>query len=183
MTQTDAAASAGERDTAKQPSTAWQTGVGLAIVLAALVLALGAWQVPVPTPVEDGGARLVPGLCAAVLCVCGGWLVWEARHGGWRNASALSGGLHLQVTPWVWVSAGLLLSALLIRHSGFVLAGALCYVLALQGLRLAAQPDGRLHGARLAADVLIGLVLAVLVYLLFTRVLGIALPAGWLAWM
>ncbi len=174
-----------DNETAMQAQTShvWQMGVGGAIVLAALVLAWGAWQIPAQMAQTDGGAALLPSLCAAALLLCGGWLVWEARHGGWRNMAASAGQGQLQITPWVWVSAGVLLGALLMRHSGFVLAAALCYVLALQGLRRAAQPDLRLSGKRVLADVLAGLVCAALVYVLFVRVLGVSLPAGWLPWM
>lgn len=171
-----------EERMAQRPSRAWQTCVGVAIVLAAVCLAWGTWQIPAQIGAEDGGARLMPGLCAAVLLLCGVWLLWEARHGGWRNAAALSGHAGLQVMPWVWVSAGLLLSTLLLRHSGFVLAAALCYALAVQGLRLAAQPQWRIEGKRLAVDVCVGLVLAAVVYAVFTEVWGVALPAGWLSW-
>lgn len=167
----------------RQTCHVWQMGAGGAIVLAALALAWGAWRIPAQTAQNDGGAALLPTLCAAALLLCGGWLVWDARHGGWRNMAASAGQGQLQITPWVWVSAGMLLGALLIRHSGFVLAAALCYVLALQGLRRAAQPDLPLRGRRVLTDVLVGLVLAALVYVLFVRVLGVSLPAGWLPWM
>lgn len=165
-----------------QPSVGWQVAVGWFIVLAAMLLAWATWHIPSQMYVLDGGARLVPGLCATALLLCGLWLVWEARHGGWRNAAALNGYSGMKVTPCVWVSAGILLSGLLMAHSGFVLAAALCYVLALQGLRLAAQPDLRVSGKRLASDVAVGVLIAGVVYGLFTQVLGIDLPAGWLAW-
>lgn len=187
MTEQDAAVPAQaeqgpEPHSAKLPATTWQTGIGVAVAMAALGLAWGTWQLPGEVHINDGGARLVPGICAFVLLLCGLWLVWEARHGGWRNVPAPSAYASLQMTPWVWVSAGLLLSALLVAHSGFVVAAALCYVLALQGLRLAQQPGLRTRGLRLAADLLAGLLVAGLVYVLFTQVLGIHLPAGWLAW-
>lgn len=167
---------------ARWPSTAWQTGVGVAIALAALWLAWGTWQIPAPVVPDAAGTRWLPGLCAGALLVCGLCLVWEARHGGWRHAAPLSGQTDWQVMPWVWVSAGILLSALLLAHSGFIVAAALCYVLALQGLRRAADPALRLQARRLACDSLVGLGIAGAVYVLFTQVLGIALPAGWLAW-
>lgn len=188
MTEKDAAmpaqTSPGDAmDTPDRHSATWQTGVGAAVALAALWLAWGAWQIPAQPMLEDGGARLVPGLCAAVLLLCGGWLTWEARHGGWRHLSADHGTAAARLTPWVWVSAGLLLSALLIRQAGFVVAAALCYVLALQGLRAAAQPGVRVQAKRLLVDGVTGLLLALVVYLLYTRVLQIGLPAGWLTWM
>lgn len=160
----------------------WQTGVGLAIALVAVLLAWGTWQIPSQAHAMDGGARLVPGLCAGALLMCGLWLVWEARHGGWRHAPAFSSDAKIQVTPWVWVSAGILLSGLLMARSGFVVAATLCYVLALQGLRLAAQPHLRVSVQRWAGDLATGALIACLVYALFTQVFGIDLPAGWLAW-
>lgn len=188
MTEQDAARSAqtlpaaGERG-GGSPSRAWQTGVGGGIALVALALAWATWRLPAQQALADGGARLVPGVCASVLLLCGLWLVWEAHHGGWRNLPAGVEPAAVQITPWVWVMAGLLLSALLIRYSGFVVAAALCYVLAVQGLRQAAQPGLRLCGKRLGVDVLTGVAVAAVVYGLFARVLGIALPAGWLPWM
>lgn len=163
-------------------STRGQTRAGVAIALAALGLAWGAWPLPGPMQAEDGGAGLLPALCAAALLLCGLWLVWEARHGGWRHLGARSGAATVNVTACAWVSAGMLLSGLLMPHSGFVLAASLCYVLALQGLRVAAQPALRGRVQRWAVDAVVGAMIAGVVYALFTRVLGIALPAGWLAW-
>lgn len=185
MTKPDAALSAPPPEaqhSAPLPSTAWQTGVGVSIALAAVWLAWGTWQIPYPASSPDTGARWVPGLCAAALLLCGLWLVWEARHGGWRNAAVFSGHAAVQVAPWVWVSAGILLSGLLMAHSGFVVAATLCYVLALHGLRVAAEPALRLQARRLVCDVAIGGLIAAVVFALFTRVFGIALPAGWLTW-
>ena len=129
-------------------------------------------------PLDGGGARLVPAICALVLLVCGSWLVWEAQHGGWRNASTLSGYVGLQVTPWAWVSAGLLLGGGLIGTLGFIGAGAVCYVLALQGLRLAADAQARNSGRQWAMDTVWGLVLASLIFVMLGQVAGISLPAG-----
>lgn len=164
---------------------AWQSGIGLAVALLALLLAWGSWQLP-PAEAADaaaGGARWVPMLCAAVLLLCGLWLLWEARHGGWRHLPIDAHAPQAQLTPWVRVSAGLLLAALLVPYSGFVVAAALCYVLALQGLKRAAQPAWRLQGKQLLVDGVVGLAVAAAVYGLFTQALGVALPAGWLSWM
>ena len=168
---------------ASLPSTAWQTGVGVAVMSCALMWAIGVLTMPAETQWLGGGARLVPSMCALVLLVCGGWLVWEARNGGWRNASTLSGYVGLQVTPWVWVSAGILLGGGLIGVLGFIVAGAVCYVMALQGLRLAADVCYRASGKQWAADLVCGLFLASLIFLIFTYVVGIGLPAKGGLWM
>lgn len=164
------------------PLSAGQMAVGVVIALVALVLAWATWRLPAQPMAMDGGARLVPSLCAGVLLLCGLWLVWEAQHGGWRHVPAAEAA-HVQITPWVWVTAGMLLCAGLIRHSGFVVAAALCYVLALQGLRAAEQQGQGVRCSRWVVDAVVGLLLAVVVYVLFTKVLGIDLPAGWLPWM
>jgi len=165
-------------------SRTWQAGIGYAVALAALALGWATWQLPA-SDATDGGARLVPGLCAAALLLCGACLVWEARQGGWRSMPAKPTEGTVNWRAGVWVSAGLLLAALVVRYSGFVLAAALCYVLALQGLRLAQQPklQLQLQGKRLLVDVITGLAVAGVVYALMTHVLGVALPAGRLSWM
>lgn len=163
------------------PSIVWQVGVGLVVVVSAVLWALGVWFMPVAGAWSEG-ARLFPALCAAALLLCGGWLVWEALYGGWRNASTLSGYPGLQITPWVWVSAGVLLGGGLIRYIGFVLAVALCYVLALQGLRLAADPQDRSSGKRWLGDGFFGGGLAVLVFVVFTQAFGISLSLGGVVW-
>lgn len=150
------------------------------VVIAALALLMGISTLGAHA--GDAGAQLVPRWCAVALWLCGVWLVLEARRGGWRYMPTLGGGMSWQITPWVWVSAGFLMPALLMRTTGFVVAAALCYVLALQGLRMAAQPGWRVGARRLVGDGVVGLVLSVVVYALFAQVLGMTLPAGWLAW-
>ena len=165
------------------PSRAWQTGVGVVVMLCAALWGLGVLVMPSTTSWMGSDARLLPFICALVLMVCGTWLVWEARHGGWRNASTLSGYAGLQVTPWIWVSTGGLLGGSLVGVLGFITAGAVCYALALQGLRLAADVDARNSGKRWCADLMWGVTLAVFISVLFTQVIGIALPKwGW-PWM
>jgi putative tricarboxylic transport membrane protein len=82
-----------------------------------------------------------------------------------------------------WVSAGVVANAALIERIGFIVACAICYTLAVRGLRLA---EGKGGGGlpRLAKDFLTGLAIAAPVFWLFTKVLAVNLPAltatGWL---
>jgi putative tricarboxylic transport membrane protein len=83
---------------------------------------------------------------------------------------------------FVWVSAGLLLNAALITTIGFILSCALCYVLAVQGLKRA---FGR---SRTAGPgwwtIVTGGSISAPVYWLFTKFLAINLPGltstGWI---
>lgn len=162
----------------------WQTGIGAAVLLMALWIAFATWRIPSVAYAAAKGGALVPGICAVALAICGCWLIWEARNGGWRNVGAASSLSGAQITPWVWVSAGLLSNVLWIGQIGFVLSCALCYLLAVQGLRRASRDANPLGAKSLLQDVGLGCALSLLVMLMFTRVLGIRLPAltstGWL---
>lgn len=170
--------------TSTVPSARWQAAVGLGVVVVAIALAIGASRIPNDAGYGGVGASFVPWLCAAVLAVCGSWLVWEALTGGYRNAAPASGSPRADVGPFVWVSAGLLLNAALIEHAGFILSCTLCFVLAVQGLRRAQGQDHALSGRVLAKDVLVGVMIAAPVFWTFTQFLAINLPGltetGWL---
>lgn len=72
----------------------------------------------------------------------------------------------------------------MITEIGFIFGCALCYALAVQGLRRAQGQAQTLAPARLLVDALTGLALAAPVYWMFTQFLAISLPGltgtGWL---
>jgi putative tricarboxylic transport membrane protein len=116
------------------PSVRAQTIVGAGVLLVAAGLAFGALQIPSDSGYGGVGPNFLPWLCAVVLAVCGAWLVWEARTGGFREASAGGGHPRADIGAFVWVSAGLLVNAALIGTVGFIVSCTVCYVLAVQGL-------------------------------------------------
>ncbi len=166
------------------PSARWQAAVGGAVILVAAGLAVGALQIPGAAGYGGVGANFVPWLCAAVLALCGVLLVREALSGGYRHAQDPGGSARGHWVPFAWVSAGLLLNAALITEIGFIFGCALCYALAVQGLRRA-QGDARTLSPRvLLVDALTGLAIAAPVFWAFTQFLAIGLPGltntGWL---
>jgi len=82
-----------------------------------------------------------------------------------------------------WVSAGVLGNAALITTIGFILSCALCYVLAVRGLRIS---EGKAGGGlmQVVRDVVTGMLIAAPTYWLFTKVLAVSLPGltatGWI---
>ena len=160
-----------------------QTLVGAGVLLTGLGLAWGATSISSDAGYGGVGPNFLPWLCAIVLTLCGAWLVWEARTGGYRQMGEGDG-----VAPnWsglVWISAGLLLNAALITNVGFIFGCTLCYVLAVQGLRRAAGQPIAGHVRTWISDVLTGLAIAAPVFWGFTKFLGINLPGltgtGWL---
>jgi putative tricarboxylic transport membrane protein len=113
---------------------------------------------------------------AGALFVCGGLLVWQATHGGYRDMEEPSGAPQGDWAAVAWVVAGVLANAALITTLGFVLSCALCFGLAVRGLRLA---EGRPGGSPLQSlrDVGIGLAIAAPVYWLFRVLLAVNLPS------
>ena len=166
------------------PAARWQAVVGASVVVVAIGMAIGASMIPSDPGYSGVGASFLPWLCALVLAICGGWLIWEARTGGYRKAGEPGGSAQADIGAFVWVSAGLLLNAGLIEHLGFIFSCALCFTLAVQGLRRSQGQANTLSGAVLLKDVLIGLAIAAPVFWTFTQFLAINLPGltatGWL---
>jgi putative tricarboxylic transport membrane protein len=115
------------------------------------------------------GPRLFPNLIGSGLTLCGAWLGWQALTGGWRNVPDDEG--EHAAPDWMAfaiVSAGVILHMVLIGWAGFIIASALLFVLVARGF----------GSKRPVRDVIVAVVLAILVYFLFTAGLGLNLPAG-----
>jgi putative tricarboxylic transport membrane protein len=166
------------------PSAKWQAIVGAAVVLLAAGMAWGATHIAGDAGYGGVGPAFVPWLCAVVLGICGLWLIWEAKTGGYRHAGSGGGSGRADIGAFVWVSAGMLLNAGLIEHLGFIISCSLCYLLAVQGLRRAAHQAHTLTPKTLLKDAVVGLMIAAPVFWAFTQFLAINLPGltetGWL---
>lgn len=166
------------------PQRLAQTLVGAGVALTGLGLAGGALTIPSNAGYGGVGPNFLPWLVALVLLACGVLIVREARSGGFRELEAPSGAERGWWPGLVWVSAGLLANAALITTIGFILSCALCYLLAVQGLRRAQGQGGASAPRVLAVDAISGLAIAAPVYWMFTKFLAINLPGltqtGWI---
>ncbi len=160
-----------------------QTLVGVGVLALGLLLAAGATQISSEAGYGGVGPNFLPWVVGGLLMLCGAFLVWEARTGGFRALEEASGADTGHWPGFVWVSAGLLANAALITTVGFILSCTLCFVLAVRGFRAA---EGRLDLSLRAAvvDALIGMAIAAPVFWMFTQLLAINLPgltsSGWL---
>jgi putative tricarboxylic transport membrane protein len=160
-----------------------QTLVGAGALALGAVLAAGATQISSEAGYGGVGPNFLPWVVAVALVLCGGFLVWESRSGGFRVMEEPSGSETGHWPGFLWVSVAILLNAFLITTIGFILSCTLCYVLAVRGFMSA---DDRLDlGARAwLKDTLIGLAISAPVYWMFTKLLAINLPGltetGWL---
>lgn len=164
-------------------STRSQTLIGVGALGVAGVLVYGALSISSEAGYAGVGPNFLPWVVAVALLACGAWLLWEARSGGYRSLEQPSGAERGDWSAMAWVSAGVLANAALITSLGFVLSCALCFVLAVRGLRASEGcPAGGVRQSVL--DAVTGLLIAAPVFWLFTKLLAINLPgltaSGWL---
>jgi putative tricarboxylic transport membrane protein len=160
-----------------------EAALGAGVLLVGALLALGALAIPGEAGYGGVGPNFLPGLVAAALLLCGAMLLWQALRGGYRHREEPSGAASGDWVALVWVSAGVLVTAALITRAGFVLACALCFTLAVRGLRGAeGKPAGGVR--QTVVDLATGLAIALPVFWLFTKLLAINLPgltgSGWI---
>lgn len=171
--------------TTSDPSAVWpQTLVGAGVLLTGLALAFGAISISSEAGYGGVGPNFLPWVVSIGLTICGAFIVWEARSGGFRDMDLPSGAARAYWPGFVWVSAGLLLNAALITTIGFILSCTLCYLLAVQGLRRAGGQAGVNAPRTWVTDILVGLAISSPVFWMFTKFLAINLPGltstGWI---
>ncbi|MCV2357734.1 MULTISPECIES: tripartite tricarboxylate transporter TctB family protein [Roseateles] len=164
-------------------SVGQQTWVGVGALLIGVLMAYGASFISSDAGYAGIGPNALPWFVAVVLMLCGGWLIWEARSGGYREMEAPSGAEQGDWRAAAFVIGGVVANAALITVIGFILACSLCFALAVRGLRMSeGKPGGGPRQCLL--DGLTGLIIAAPVFWLFTKVLAINLPgltaSGWL---
>ena len=114
------------------------------------------------------GPRLFPYLIGVGLAACGAVLAFQALSGGWRHLPIDDNHAMPDWVAFGVISAGIVLQMLIIASAGFILASALLFILIARG-----------YGSRrVLRDALIALVLATVVFMLFTKALGLNLPQG-----
>ncbi len=163
--------------------TRLQAVVGGGVLLLAAGLAFGALSIPSAAGYAGAGPNFLPWVVAIALSVCGGFLVWEAFSGGFREMEPPGDTAPAYWAGFAWVSAGLLANAALITTIGFILSCTLCFVLAVQGLR-GAEGNTGIAPKTWLKNIAIGLAISAPVYWAFTKFLAINLPGltstGWL---
>jgi len=114
------------------------------------------------------GPRLFPYLIGVGLTLCGAVLGWHAISGGWRHVPLDEAHGAPDWMAFGVISAGVVLHMLVIGWAGFIIASTLLFVLIARGF-----------GSRKPVrDAIIAVVLAFVVFFLFTKGLGLNLPKG-----
>src|SRR5215212_1857518 len=149
-----------------------ETLLALAAAVFGILIVWQATQIRLTPAYSKIGPRVIPYIVGAGLAVVGIWLAFEALTGRATAGTAESEDAD-PTLPTDWRTVGLLVLALLaylvlIERAGFIIASAVLFV-------MAAFAMGSRH---LVRDVVIGIVMATILYLAFSRGLGLSLPAG-----
>jgi putative tricarboxylic transport membrane protein len=157
------------------PSKSTQTAIGLLGLVLSLLMMWGATGISSEAGYAGVGPNFLPWVVALFLAACSAWLLWESFTGGYRNMPEASGAEKADWHAFAWVSAGILANAALINLAGFVISCALCFVLAVRGLRVS-QGDAAGNLSQTLKDCVLGFLIAAPVFWLFTMFLSINLP-------
>lgn len=160
-----------------------QTLIGAGVLLVGCLLGYGAMSISSDAGYAGVGPNFLPWVVSVALVLCGVLLIREARTGGYREMEEPSGAEKGDWHAFAWISAGVLANAALITTIGFVFSCALCFALAVRGLRASeGKPSGGVRQTLI--DAAIGLAISAPVFWMFTKVLTINLPGitatGWL---
>ena len=160
-----------------------QTLVGVGALATGVLFVAGATTIKSDAGYAGVGPNFLPWVVGIALLVCGAFLIYEARSGGFREMEAASGAATGHWPGFVWVSVGILANAALITTIGFILSCALCFVLAVRGFK-SAEDRLNLSPKAWGVDFAVGFAIAAPVYWMFTQLLAINLPGltktGWL---
>jgi putative tricarboxylic transport membrane protein len=155
--------------------TLHEAALAAGVLAVGALLAFGALSISNEAGYGGVGPNFLPWVVSAALLGCGALLLWQALRGGFRERDEPSGAARGDWVALAWVSAGVLVTAALITRVGFVLACALCFALAVRGLRGAeGRPAGGLK--QTVIDYATGVAIALPVFWLFTKLLAINLP-------
>jgi putative tricarboxylic transport membrane protein len=115
------------------------------------------------------GPRLFPYVIGSGLTLCGAVLAWQALSGGWRHVPLDQEGHDApDWSAFAIISAGVVLHMAIIGWAGFIIASTVLFVLVARGF----------GSRRIARDAIIAIVLATVVFFIFTLGLGLSLPKG-----
>ena len=146
-----------------------QLALSLGVAAIGLFFLLGSFSIPDAAGYSTVGPAIMPRVVGIGLLIAAAFLCYEVFRGGFRNHDeAAERALKTDWAALAWISAGLILYGLLIEKAGFIIASIVLFLCIARGF----------NSRRWASNALIGLVLAALIFSMFTYGLGLNLPKG-----
>ncbi len=160
-----------------------ETAVGAACLVLGAALAYGATSISGEAGYAGVGPNFLPWVVSVTLMVCGALLLMQSLSSGFRGREQPEGAAQGDWISFAWISAALLLNALLITTIGFIASCTLAFVIAVRGFHIS-QGKSRSPLVAWLKDALVGVAISTPVFWLFTKVLGVNLPGltstGWI---
>jgi putative tricarboxylic transport membrane protein len=141
-----------------------ELAIGGGVTALGLCYAISTYLLPEAGGYAQVGPGVFPAIVSAGLLICGALLLAQAASGGFRNRAEEDTD-PFDWRAFGWVSGGILVHLALIGTIGFVAASVILFLAIARGF-------GSTNWQR---DAIVALVMAVLLYLLFTEILGLAL--------
>lgn len=146
-----------------------QLALSLGVAAIGLFFLVGSWQIPDAAGYSIVGPAVVPRAVGLVLLILAGFLVFEVIRGGFRNLDeAAERKLGMDWSAFAWISGGLIAYGLVIELLGFIIASLFLFLATARGF----------SSRRWLSNTLIALVMAILIFAMFTYGLGLNLPKG-----
>jgi len=144
-----------------------------AVILFGLLVIWQTTQIRLTPAYSRVGPRVIPYIVGAVLAIIGLWLLYTALTGRWQTSGSADSEDVDPTLPTDWVTVAQLAAALLaylvlLEPAGFVVASTILFTGAAYAM----------GSPRTARDFSCGLVMALVLYVGFTRGLDLQLPAG-----
>lgn len=145
--------------------------IGTVVLGLGLFFGVSTYLMPAGAGYATVGPKVFPTIVTAGLLLCGALLLVQAARGGFRNR-AIEDTDPFDWQPFAWVSGGVIVQMVLIGTIGFVAASTLLFLAIARGF----------GSTRWLRDLIYGFVIALVLYLLFTEVLGLALGPRISSW-
>jgi len=145
-------------------------------------LAWGATSISSEAGYAGVGPNFLPWVVSIALLAFGAVLFIQALRGGFHAREEPEGAATGDWWSFAWISAALLLNALLITRIGFIASCTIAFVIAVRGFHIS-QGRPRAGASAWVKDALVGAAISAPVFWLFTKILGVSLPGltstGW----
>ena len=151
----------------RRPVAGWELAVGIGVVVMATVMAWQTSEIAVAQAYARVGPKVIPYLVAFGLLGLGILLCIDACRGGWTHEMEDEPG-EVDWRAFGWLGLGLLLNVALISWLGFIIASALMFI-------CVARAFGSTKWRR---DLIVAVLLCLVAYLGFDKLLGINIGAG-----
>jgi putative tricarboxylic transport membrane protein len=150
----------------RQPSA--QTLVGVGVIAFAILVGYQTSRIPASPLYSKVGPNVFPYMVSAALLLLGVLLVVQSLQGVWGETDADTDTGPPDRTALAWLGGGLILNVVLIDFLGFIIASTILFVC-----------TARAFGSKaLVRDFIVAVVLALVAFLGFDKLLGISIGAG-----